>query len=136
MGYGMNLMESTATILVANQSKALEAIKTLAGKETISGYGGSPHFSWVTTKEFLKARHIEDALRAWRWDGYFDDDGNLLIVYFLGEKYGDDNILFEAIAPFVEDGGYIQMQGEDGCVWRWLFKDGKLEEQTGRIVFD
>ena len=89
-----------------------------------------------TSQEFVEARHIEDALKAWRWNGDFDQDGNLLLVYFLGEKLGDETHLFSAIAPFVEDGGYIEMQGEDGCLWRWLFKDGKLTEQTGRVTFE
>ena len=47
MGYGMYLRESTAKIPVENQDKALEAIKALAGKETIRGFSGAPHFSGV-----------------------------------------------------------------------------------------
>ena len=60
---------------------------------------------------------------------------NYELVEFLGEKLGDDEVLFEAIAPFMND-GFIEMQGEDGHHWRWVFKDGKLHDVPGRVVFD
>ena len=29
--------------------------------------------------------------------------------------------MFNCIATFVEDGSYIEMVGEDGDLWRWVF---------------
>lgn len=43
---------------------------------------------------------------------------------FTGEKYGDDTLLFKAIAPFVLKHSFIVMVGEDGAKWSWDF-DGK-----------
>lgn len=134
MGYYMYLEESTAKILVRNFEKALQAIKDLAGKETITDSSGR-HFSWVDTKEFVEAETLEDALRAWRWE-VETIQGGMLINEFTGQKYGDEEHLFGAIAPFVEDEGYIHMVGEDSAHWKWIFSDGKLEERSGRVVFD
>lgn len=131
----MDLMEASFKIKKENQEKALEAIKGLTGKETITGYSGEDHFSWVTTEEFLIALHLEDALEAWRWTVEFDEGGDIIDIGFNGEKYGDDIILFNAIAPFVED-GYIQMKGEDDAVWRWSFKDGVCKEIMGKVTVE
>jgi sugar O-acyltransferase (sialic acid O-acetyltransferase NeuD family) len=46
----------------------------------------------------------------------------------LREKLGDDFIIFQSIAKFVQDGTYIEMVGEDGDKWRWLFKNGICKE--------
>ena len=36
----------------------------------------------------------------------------------------------------MESGSYIQMIGEDDTIWRWTFKNGQIEEQTGKVSFD
>lgn len=135
MGYYITYMEDNFKILKANHDKALAAIKGLAGRETIVGYGGEPHFSWVHIKEFVEARHIEDAFQAWRWEVNFSDVGDIQGIYFTGEKWGDDEVLFGAIAPFVVDDSYIQMRGEEGEIWRWVFKDGELLTFNAELSF-
>ena len=64
-----------------------------------------------------------------RWAVEFDDDGNVNDIQFEGEKkgWGEDE-LFEKIAPFVKDGSFIEMHGEDGGMWRWVFKNGTCTE--------
>ena len=131
----MNLMEANFKMLKINQDKALQAIKSLKGQETIRGYGGEPHFSWVNTEDFMEAQHIKEALRAWRWWVGFNESGDIDNINFEGEKYGDDKVVFGAIAPFVVDGSYIQMLGEDGEMWRWIFNNGELETITGKVTF-
>ena len=135
MGYHMYLREASFKILACDQKAALTAIKGLAGKETIR-LGSEPHFSWIETKEFLKARHLEVAMEAWRWEVIFDDTDDIVDIEFTGEKLGDDAILFAAIAPFVVDGSYIQMSGEDNYNWRWVFKDGAVKEVPGKLLFE
>jgi hypothetical protein len=120
-----------------NKPAALAAIKALAGKETIHDGVNQQnhHFSWVTTSKFLEADSLEEAMGAWRWTAYEDPNGNIDSIAFEGEKAGDDTVLFEAIAPFVEHGSYIMMEGEDGYIWRWMFTDGAVEEEEGPITF-
>jgi len=132
MGYYIELMESSFMILKENQDAALTAIKALAGKETIKDSSGM-HFSWVNTENFLKAKTIHDALKEWHWETQVNQKGDIFDLYFTGEKLGDDNVLFDAIAPYVED-GYIQMKGEDDYVWRWIFKGGQMRELPGTVT--
>ena len=40
----------------------------------------------------------------------------------------------DAIAPHVEE-GEITFTGEDGCNWRYIFKDGEWVEQNGCIYY-
>jgi len=124
----MRLMEAKFKIARENHSEAFKAIKSLAGKETIGD-----HFSWVNTKDFVKASSIKEAMEAWRWSPDFDEAGDIIGITFKGEKLGDDKTFFEAIAPYVEAGSYIQMQGEDGEMWRWVF-DGKTVKEINPSV--
>ena len=127
-------MEAKFYILERNQKEALQAIKSLAGKENIKDSSGA-HFSWVDTESFVKARHIEDAFKAWRWFVEFDTCDNIINISFEGEKYGDDLIFFKVIAPYVEAGSYIQMQGEDGEMWRWVFDGKTVKEVKPKIAW-
>jgi hypothetical protein len=64
-----------------------------------------------------------------------DDDEYYKIVEFTGEKLGDDDKIFELIAPYCED-GYLQFTGEDGEHFRFVIKDGKFAERWAKISWD
>jgi hypothetical protein len=50
---------------------------------------------------------------------------------------GDSGWLFHAIAAALPDlKGYIEWSGEEGDLYRWVIKDGEVEETTPRIVWD
>lgn len=132
MGYCMEQTESSFFIANENKAHALRAIKNLAGRETIKNSGG-PHFSWVSTDGFMKARSLEAAMAEWRWDIYEDENGNVNEIQFSGEKSGDDEILFKAIAMYVKPGSYIEMRGEDGCMWRWVFDGDTCKEKYAKV---
>ena len=124
MGYAMHSEDAEFTIKPSNVAGALASIKALAGGETITDSSGR-HYSWVETREFVEAETLSQAMRAWRWVLVRNGEtGEIEGINFEGEKIGDEAALFGAIAPFVEPDSYIQMQGEDGALWRWLF-DGK-----------
>lgn len=137
MGYCMHQRDCNFFIDGQNFDKALAAIKSLAGHETIEDSSGK-HFSWVDTCDFMSARSLEDALGVWRWRVRMGPLRNhsIIAIHFEGEKLGDDFIILQAIAPFVEGGSFIEMQGEDGTVWRWVFENGSVKEKIGKIVFN
>ena len=139
MGYYMSQRAGKICIKKENFVAALAAIKALATKPEQMGGGsstGEKWYSWVTTNDFLKANSLEDALGAWRWScSISEDTGDLVELNFDGEKLGNDEILLEAIAPFVEPGGYLEMSGEDDALWRWKFDGKKLTEVHGEIVW-
>lgn len=127
MGYYMHQMSESFMIRKEKQDAAMLAIKSLSGKETIKNSGGR-HFSWVDQDFATKYDNLNDMMKAWRWMPEFDEDGNIIRLEFTGEKYGDDDILFEAIAPYVEAGSFIEMLGEEGERWKWKFNGEKCIE--------
>ena len=134
MGYCVSQENASFRISHQNVKKALAAIKALAGEETIKG-GSGPHFSWVDN-DYRAAKSLEDALDCWRWGVQMDANENVIGISFNGEKLGDDERLFRAIAPFVENKCFIQMRGEDGSMWRWVFEDGSMREVSAKVVWD
>lgn len=133
MGYYISQRAAKFKILATKFEDARKAILTLKGEETITD-GGGPHFSWVTDG-WYERKTLVGMLGCWRWEAPLDEEGNILDMNFMGEKAADDELLFQKIAPFVENGSYIEMQGEQGEVWRWIFEDGVLHEREAVIDF-
>jgi hypothetical protein len=80
---------------------------------------------------------VVQAFLGWNWKVSIDEEtGAIDSIWFLGESFQYDDHLMEAIAPFVDDGSYIEMYGEGGAKWRWLFKEGKYEEIYPTITWE
>jgi len=140
----MDKRDSRFEMAAADKPGALAAIHALMGKVDELGEGGrwsdgkcvEKWFSWVDTGVVLKATELSEAMQGWGWP--IDEDettGDVTDIYFYGEKAGQEELLFKAIAPFVKDGSYIEMVGEDGSIWRWLFKGGKCVEQNATVSY-
>lgn len=63
-------------------------------------------------------------------------DGGLWMTFEF-DKYYDDEITesMNKLAPYVESGN-VEFTGEDDCVWRFHFYDGKVRYEVGRTVFE
>ena len=114
MGYYMEQSESKFLLKNENKEEAIIAIKNLIGKETCGD-----HFAYVG--DYSKLETLEEILIEWNWELLTDLNGDITSIYFIGEKYGDYELLFETISPYVEEGSYIEMNGEDFVKWRWIF---------------
>lgn len=113
MGYYMDQRDNSFFLPEEKQQEALQAIKIAAeSKQRIFG---------ACTSQF---QTLQEALEAWAWKPEFDEEGNIVAISFEGNKSGNDLELFQAIAPFVKAGSFIEMGGEDGAIWRFQF-DGK-----------
>lgn len=132
MGYCISVQESKFTIKKDNFQKALEAIQALHGKERIED-SGDTHFFWVDY-DFYKIDNLNDMLKEWRWAPTFTN-GDITDIDFTGEKYGDDDVLFKTIAPFVEAGSFIHFIGEDGNQWKFTFNGKEMKEVSSDTVF-
>lgn len=141
MGYHMNMRDQSFFVEKENFDKLAEAVrgmlKDVGEKGGGACYSGgktvSKHYYWVNNSELEDANTAEKAFQAWRWDPEFDIEGNICGLEFEGEKLGDDEQFFQTIAPWVRDGSFIEMEGEDGTIWRWTFDDGKMTERTADI---
>jgi len=154
MGYYVG-MEMSGMIIPADKvDDCLAAINALFSDENLENKAGGgtfnasftedtpvrerKHYSWVNTpKDGFK--DLKSAFEEWRYEGNFDDAGNFVIEYFDGEKWGDDEILFDTIAPFIdggEHGGLITVHGEENEKWRYVFENGDMREEKGIIVWE
>ena len=99
------------------------------------GYCISMNYSefFVSTENvgrvFAKARNAP-------YEFAFDDDGNITGIEHIGHNLGDDFEIFQSIAPFVAEGSFLDMSGEDGERWKWVFKGGNCHELKARLVWD
>jgi hypothetical protein len=133
MGYCMDLQEKKFKIRKENAENVVNALKEFA-KNFKGTYDN--RIMWVDKSILINSESIEESFDEIRYPLTTDTNGDYIIDYFSGEKLGDDTQIFMAIAPFVEDGSYIEMSGEDGTLWRWVFKNGKCEEKYPEIKWD
>lgn len=123
MGYCMQMIESTVSITKDNALKIMEFLPKYI-------YENAPNWKWVDIKslcEYCKINNFIEVMYELRYEVY-EEDSVYKIDCFSGEKLGDDFDIFVLLAPYINN-GYIEMVGEDGDRWRWIFKDGKCEEK-------
>ncbi|MFO7947247.1 MAG: hypothetical protein R6V19_10555 [Armatimonadota bacterium] len=127
------LMAASFQIKAENMAAAHTAAKHIVIKAQKQRKG----FAWVDMNELAAATSLQEILRAWGWELGIDTQGAASgIDGPAGDKVGDEKALFDAIAPFVEDGSYIQMiYDADNTIWRWVFRDGRCIEVEADLVF-
>lgn len=144
MGYCITLEKAEFKIKKDNLDAALKALKELGnGSNHPEARGGSwsggkqthKHFSWMNDYNPDDWHHITDVMEAWGYPVTIDKEGDVSDIDFDGEKIGQEEIMFTALAPFVEDKSYIQMRGEDGAKWRWVFSEGKFSQKDAKVSF-
>ena len=129
MGYHIFLKDSKFDFKKGKLHECYLAIQALhQGK-------GNDHYAWADNTSVLSATTLGEAFNAWRWGIVWDGIGGVERIEFNGEKYGDDDTLFDAIAPFVKSGSFIHMVGEDGEQWRWHFNGKTCNKQSAKIVW-
>lgn len=77
----------------------------------------------VDTSSILNAQTIEDLLLAFLYRPEIADNGDIIAIHFEGETLGDEEQLFDAIAPFVKENSWIEMEWKEGEICRWVFKN-------------
>jgi len=126
MSYYMNVRNVNFILPKSKFSKALQAVK--------DGVPGK-FWDWIDSDAILRSETLECVMQECRWSPYFDDKGNINDLMFDGEKSGDDFEFFKILAPYVKRGSSIEMQGEDGYIWRWKFDGKTCVGQEGRVTF-
>lgn len=132
MTYCMQQRGQRFTLKPNLKDDALAAIKSSAKKRAHRTDAMHEHRSF--DEAMSKLESLEDALVAWGWQLMDNGDGTFWLEC-LGDALRDDRQLFDAIAPFVEAGSFIEMSGEDGTLWRWHFDGEQCQEQLGHVVF-
>lgn len=85
-------------------------------------------------KKFINAHRNSWCIDSWEFA--FGIHGDIIGVEFVGEKLSDDYEMFCAIQEFVFEGSFITIHGEDGDIWRWIYRDGKCGEIHATFSFN
>lgn len=134
MGYYIASRDCQFVIKRVNMEPALKALKKAIKK--------NKGWDWVGEREILDSKSLSEAMKALRWPlcfhGDLKDDGLLdaISIYFDGEKLGSEDEFFAALAPYVEDGSYIEAVGEDDNRWRWAFRNGKFTIENAIVSYE
>jgi hypothetical protein len=138
MGYYVKNTESHFFIPKEYHGMALQAIKDFMLKTYTADSGDQVirSFYRVSTDDVVSSDTLFDALNAWRWDAYTEENGDIIDLSFDGEKLGEDELLFHVISPYVKEGSFIVMHGDDNYTWRWYFNGKTCKEQAGRIIWE
>jgi hypothetical protein len=144
MGYYISLRASNFYIENDKKEEALKLFKdNMLSRVDELGRGGcfaegkkkETWFSWTDTKRLQETQTIEDVIKQFGWEPETDNDGNIVDLYFDHDKMGQEDLLFDTIAPCVRAGSYLDMEGEEGDLWRWYFDGEQMLDQTGKVTY-
>ena len=128
MGYYMNSMNCSFALKKENVKAAWESIKNLLQEKKEIG--------WTSWESIKNCCSFEEVMAECGWEVYINEKGDYDAIIFINEKASNDIVILNAIAPYVEPNSYIQMQGEDGEIWRWVFEDGQVKEIYPTILWN
>jgi len=146
MGYCISMEITDLFIIKEKAAQALMAINALHKDQTTivkNGGGGMSmcgkstvySYSWVDAPPQDGFKSLEEAFDAWRYNASIQD-GKCVINCFNGEKLGNCDVLWSALAKFVNPSAEIHCKGEDGMEWKWVFKGGKFKEVSSTRVWE
>ncbi len=75
MGYYMDQIDGNFRVKKENLDKMFEAIKNIPDES----------YAWVD--DFKNCDNIRDILLEWRWETYFDENGNIWHLSFDGQNW-------------------------------------------------
>ena len=144
MGYCIEIgsVEFKITKKKDKNKKIVDKLKKyfLEQVDTVGGGGnsnGERWYAWVEMKDIKEAKTIGDFMEAFAYEPQYDTEtGDIVDLFFNGEKLGDDEFFFKTIAPYIEDGSYIEYIGEDNAFWKYVFKKGIMYVKNGTVVYE
>lgn len=132
MGYCVEMKECEFFIKKENIDKAFNTLREYA-KTKIEN---KERLSWIDLHGVAYSETLTEALECCDFDILYNDNGDVYDVDWISEKLGDHDVILDVIAPYIEDGSYLQMYGEDGDTWRWVIKDNKCYWKTPKIIWE
>ena len=127
MGYKIHLIDSDFRIDSEHERDALEDVRKLTTWND---------WAWMNRANPASWDYLKEAMEAWNFPIELDDDRNVVGIRFDGEKEGDEEELFRTLAPYVDDGSYLQFRGEDAEIWRYVFEGDSVERQDATMRYE
>jgi hypothetical protein len=145
MGYYVSVTGSHVVIRKANLHSAIDCLRKMIDAAQDRGSGGTyvkgklskREYSWVSSERVLKMCEKNDLVGIMDEWGYEFTEGvdSYIMDYRSRDKLGDDDQLWLALSPAIENGCYMNWRGEEGEHWRYEFSDGSVQEMAGEIVW-
>ena len=150
MGYSVEVMDAAVRIAPENCEEAVSLFVKLMKKASDDGSGGSwaegervaRFYSWVNTTDVLESLknpeqslpgNIADAFSHWGYSFSADPTKGVEWDYRERDKWGDDDALWLALSPCLDEGSFIEFRGECGHMWRYEFDGNSLQDFVGHI---
>jgi len=125
MSYCVTILINNVVIPKEKIADCLKAINELHTPENLrknkasGGDGKDLRYAWVDNPRELGFSNgfptLTEAINAWNYEVFHNEDGSIALECYDGKKWGDDEVLYKTIAPFVRDGGEIEVIGESGA---------------------
>lgn len=135
MGYCFSVMDSQFEIASHHYSDLMDHLIKwhTKMKETNCQLKWIEHDRMI---EILQEGDIINYFSHWQYGARIDlTTGNICDLVFEGEKIGDEENLFEQIAPWVTDDSRLDCQGEDNALWRWCWRQGNFFNVEAEIHY-
>jgi hypothetical protein len=143
MGYYINLRRSEFSI--PETEEVLQVLKDANWKfhdwKNGGGFGGEGEqrkwFSWMPSDYDKTVTSVAEVFTLLGFE--VDSHDGVVDLKYYDSKAGQEDLFIALVAPFVEEGSFMEWDGEDGAGWRHEVVDGKLtiaerEHQYGNQV--
>jgi len=146
MGYYVTLNSCKISIPESDFPRICQHLLTtgfLTNTDSMSGgcYGGPDDgkrwYSWVdmaALEKHLKSNDLSAVLEDFDFDVMHDTDGAIVDLCY-DSKTGNEEELFDAMAPAMTGIAELYWSGECGAQWKWLIKDGELRVIDAVITY-
>ena len=147
MGYCIQYHWHTLRIPAEQVAAALAAIQSLYQPAVMEQRGTASRYDPQTQRTIREYRasplppggfiDLIAALQAWAFAAEQQADGSLEVTAFLSDKVGDEAVLFEALAPFLDASLHpvIEARQDNDEVWRHTFCNGEHRRVPGKVVY-
>lgn len=148
MGYYVSTQHVDIRIDAKNLDAAFKAACELNWRNDLKRGGKSPRpdplpegpnewqwFSWVGWNYHETCKDLVEVLEEFGLEGIETEEDGSVVGFYYDSKTGNEDALFEALAPFIDPDGVVAWRGEGDEYWRWVFRNGKLVTQEGEIVY-
>ena len=135
MGYYIDLTDAEWEI--SESPEALATIREMPVKYHAIKRGGSSNgekwFSWMNDTEIETTDTVENVFNQLGFETDKVDGGFKLTAY--NSKTGQEDLFLAVMAPFTKDGSYIEWRGEDGALWKFEIRNGRMFRTESEIVW-
>lgn len=102
-------------------------IKDQDGAETVVDESVSTDMKIECIQDFLEKANFTSE------EEDYDDNPRLVIGYDHNKCLSTEDHILSVIAPFIEEEAYLEMEGEDNSIWRWVKLNGKISNEYPTI---